>query len=203
MSANHPLRLGVQLPQAQRRIAYATFAAVGLSGVAWFVLHDMFPGDRSAVLHALLVTHGVAAAVALVVVGSLLPVHLRLAWRTRRNRTSGLGSLTIVGGLALTGLLLYYGSEEGRDVARWSHIVAGLAVLTALPLHVWLGRRTVLSRSGSPRKERVVDEPPTSPTPTAALVTDGPGRKPDLRPSRRPPTCRPAAAAGPDRSSSC
>jgi len=180
MSANHPLRLGVQLPQAQRRIAYATFAAVTLSGVAWFVLHDLFPGGRSAVLHALLVTHGVAAAVALVVVGSLLPVHLRLAWRTRRNRTSGLGSLTIVGGLALTGLLLYYRSEEGRDVARWSHIVAGLAVLTALPLHVWLGRRTVLSRSGAHRKQRVGDEPPTGDSVDHPLIPDA-NRRPRHR----------------------
>lgn len=150
MSAGRHPRLGVQLPLAHRRSAYATYAAVTLSGIAWFVLHDLFPGDRPVTLHALLVTHGIAAAFALVVVGSLLPVHVRLAWRTRRNRISGVAALAIVGGLALTGLLLYYGNEDGRDIARWSHIAAGLGA-AALPLHVWLGRRYAPAHRGEAR----------------------------------------------------
>ncbi|KDP86641.1 hypothetical protein CF70_006245 [Cupriavidus sp. SK-3] len=70
--------------------------------------------------HRLLTTHRVAAAVTLVIVGGLLPLHIRLAWRVQRNRVSGIVSLAVMALLAGTSLLLYYGDEESREWVRWT-----------------------------------------------------------------------------------
>lgn len=138
--STHPA-LSNRLPKAQRWSTYATLIAVALSGIAWWLLHDVLRSGWTLAERRLLITHGVAAAAALVVVGALLPLHVRLAWRIRRNLASGIVALLIMTVLAATGLLLYYGSEEWRQWARWAHIGAGLLAALAVPAHAWLGRR--------------------------------------------------------------
>ena len=88
-----------------------------------------------------LAAHGVAAYALLWAAGSLMPLHIRVAWRLRRNRTSGavMGALLTL--LALTGLWLYYGSLAGRDWVSVGHWLLGLMAALTVWLHRWLGRR--------------------------------------------------------------
>ena len=43
--------------------------------------------------------------------------------------------------LAVSGEMLYYGTEESRDPSLWIHWVAGVLTLLIAPLHVLIGRR--------------------------------------------------------------
>ena len=114
---------------------------VGISGALWWLLHDLLQWGWILTERRLLVTHGVAAAATLVVVGGLLPLHIRLAWRTRRNLISGFLTFLLMASLGLSGLLLYYSGEDWRDWVRWAHIGAGLIGSLAVPIHIWFGKQ--------------------------------------------------------------
>jgi hypothetical protein len=132
------MRLGVW----QRSAVYATTVTVGTSGLIWFVAHDFFNEESSDVTRALLTLHGVSSYALLVVLGSLLPLHVRSGWRHRRNILTGLASLTTMAILGMTALVLYYGSEETHVPARWVHLGVGLFSILVLPIHAfWRNRR--------------------------------------------------------------
>ena len=133
--------LSIRLPAAQRWATYTIFAAVGLSGLAWSLLHDVLQWGWMLSERRLLIAHGVAAAIALVAIGALLPLHIRLAFHVKRNLKSGIAALSLMTFLGLTGLLLYYTGEDWRDGVKWSHLVIGTIACLAIPAHVWLGRR--------------------------------------------------------------
>src|SRR5690242_7843608 len=108
----------------QKFTIFSTAAAVGLSGLLWFVLHDVIAAESDEIAdiaHMLLIVHGASSYALLVAVGSLLPVHVRTGWQRRRNLTTG---LTVTGALAILGataLVLYYGGEETHTAAKWLH----------------------------------------------------------------------------------
>lgn len=130
----------IRLPSMQRWVTYMTLVLVALSGVLWYLMHDLLQWGWMVTERRLLITHGVAAAISLIVVGGLLPLHIRLAWRTRRNLVSGLVTLLLMALLGVSGLLLYYSGEDWREGVRWLHIGVGLIGVLAMPAHVWLGR---------------------------------------------------------------
>ncbi|MBI3345111.1 MAG: hypothetical protein HY028_09720 [Gammaproteobacteria bacterium] len=147
MTTHH--MFSIRLPKAQRWMTYLALVAVAISGIVWWLLHDVLQWGWMLAERRLLISHGIAAAATLVIVGGLLPLHIRLAWRIRRNLSSGVAALVVMTLLAATGLLLYYGGEDWRDWVRWAHIGADLIAALAIPVHVWLGRRK-LSRSAAP-----------------------------------------------------
>ncbi len=129
----------------QKLAIFSTAAAVGLSGLLWFILHDVMSAESDEmadIAHMLLVLHGVASYALLVAVGSLLPVHVRTGWQRRRNLTTG---LTVTGAIAILGasaLVLYYGGEEMHEPAKWLHLIVGFACLALFPAHAFLGERS-------------------------------------------------------------
>ncbi|WP_293595757.1 MULTISPECIES: hypothetical protein [unclassified Polaromonas] len=133
----------IRLPKAQRWATYLALIVVAASGLIWSLLHDVLQWGWMLAERRLLTVHGVAAAIALVIVGGLLPLHIRLAWRVKRNLASGLVALSLMALLGATGMLLYYGGEEWRDWVRWGHIGVGTVACLAIPAHIWLGRRRV------------------------------------------------------------
>jgi hypothetical protein len=136
----------------QKFAIFSTAAAVGLSGLLWFVLHDVMSAESDEmadIAHMLLVLHGAASYALLVTVGSLLPVHVRSGWQRRRNLTTG---LTVIGAIAILGataLVLYYGSEEMHAPAKWLHLVLGFACLALFPAHAFLGERSQTLATGN------------------------------------------------------
>lgn len=149
MSTEPPLpRPAVRLPRWQRRLAYAAFGAISLSGIAWLIAHYALAtnGEFGAAEHPLahwaLVAHGVGAYLLVWLVGSMWPLHMRLAWRLRRNRATGVAMSTLLALLALSGLWLYYGGVSGREVVSAGHWLLGLTLVPALVLHLIVGRST-------------------------------------------------------------
>ena len=85
--------------------------------------------------------HGIAAAIMLILLGSLMTVHIKLSLRSRRNIVTGLGLLSFMLVLSLTGTGLYYSPEDWHEMVKWIHIWVGLIVTVVLPLHIIVGRR--------------------------------------------------------------
>jgi hypothetical protein len=136
----------LRLKSPFRYAIYAIVAVLTLTGAAWFFADwqkDLSTDEIWQQLAAnMLMVHGGAAMLALVLLGALIPVHILRAWRARKNRLSGSLMATFNAVLIATAFGLYYlGSETLRPWISWTHIAAGLALALWLPLHVWLGRR--------------------------------------------------------------
>jgi hypothetical protein len=87
--------------------------------------------------------HGGAAMAVLVLIGMLLNVHVRFAWRARRNRANGSVFLSAFAVLTITGYGLYYaGGERLRAWTSWIHLAIGLVLPILLLIHILLGRKT-------------------------------------------------------------
>src|SRR4029079_2994840 len=87
--------------------------------------------------------HGAAAMGFLVILGTLLPGHVRFAWHARRNRPNGIFLLVTVALLIVSGYGLYYfGDEHWRSWSSWSHLIIGLALPLILFVHIRSGRRS-------------------------------------------------------------
>jgi len=136
----------------QKLAIFSTAAAVGVSGLLWFVLHDIISSESDEmadVAHMLLVLHGVSSYALLVAVGSLLPVHVRSGWQRRRNLTTGLTVTGAIAILGVTALVLYYGGEEMHAPAKWLHLIFGFACLALFPAHAFLGERSLTPATAS------------------------------------------------------
>lgn len=135
------------LPGWQRISTHLILAACAFSGALFFLIHEWHISVPGTGAHGVLVTHGISAAFALLVFGAVLPGHLRAAWIARRNRASGIAMILVMSALMLSGLMLYYGSEEIRDGAVLTHWTVGFFAFAVFILHLLLGRRTGVSVS--------------------------------------------------------
>lgn len=85
--------------------------------------------------------HGLGAFCALLLFGSLLPLHVRHGLRQRRNRSTGIALLMTLPLLILTGWGVYYVSNE--SLARWTsalHVIVALPISAFLAWHAWRAR---------------------------------------------------------------
>ena len=121
-------------------MAYVTLFICVTSGL--FYLYGSLTQEptRGLANHKVLVVHGLSSLVVLGILGSVLPHHVRAAWRADRNRLLGGVSLAVMAVLSLSGALLYYGGEESRDATILAHWWAGFGLTVFFPLHVLLGR---------------------------------------------------------------
>jgi hypothetical protein len=122
----------------QRLSVFSTTVVVGLTGLFWFILHDVVADEPGDMTHLLLTLHGVSAYALLVAIGSLLPLHVRSGWLRRRNIVTGLMVTAIMAVLSVTALVLYYGSEEMQMPAKWLHLAFGFGCFVLLPAHAFL-----------------------------------------------------------------
>jgi len=150
------MRLGLW----QKIAVFATTAVVGVTGLLWLVLHDMFDDELGDATHVLLMLHGISSYAILVVIGSLLPRHVRLGWLRRRNLMTGITVTVVMTVLAATGLALYYGSEELHTPVKWLHVVFGLGCFALFPAHAFLTARSrqssqsaIASQDATPPRE--------------------------------------------------
>ena len=125
----------------QKTAVFTTTAVVGLSGLLWLILHDMIEVESGDATHVLLILHGVSSYVILVVIGSLLPRHVRSGWVRRRNLVTGITVTAVMTILAVTGLGLYYGSEDLHGPVKWLHVIFGLGCFALFPAHALIGAR--------------------------------------------------------------
>jgi uncharacterized membrane protein YbjE (DUF340 family) len=123
---------------------YAAFAALFVTGAAWLVADALKESEEfwQQTAATLLMVHGGAAMVTLMLLGALVPLHLRRAWRARTNRVTGTVMATFNIVLIATAFGLYY---SGSDVVRlWIsrvHYGLGLVLPVLFLIHVVSGRR--------------------------------------------------------------
>ncbi|MDQ2660161.1 MAG: hypothetical protein M3Y03_07045 [Verrucomicrobiota bacterium] len=129
---------------------YATTTLLYLTGGVWAGLHylgnhaDEF-APRSPAEPWLMRLHGAGAMALLVVLGTLLPTHVRFAWHARRNRPNGIALLAFYAFLIASGYGLYYfGNEWLRSWTSWLHLAIGIALPAMIVLHIWTGRRSAV-----------------------------------------------------------
>ncbi len=154
----------MRLAQRHKRWVYWSVAMLFASGALWLLFHYFVRvhGEFGETPHPLEVwwlrLHGAAAMLVLIVVGSLLPVHIRVGWHQRRNLAAGVPLLALALLLALTGYALYYfGGEESRGWISVIHWAAGLVAGGVLVWHVIAGhadaaRRNPMAVRGEPSK---------------------------------------------------
>jgi hypothetical protein len=137
----------VRLDPLFRAALYAAFGVLTVTGGVW--LFADWHKDPSApdwwhdMAASLLMIHGGAAMATLMLLGALIPLHVRRAWRSRRNRLTGPVMIAVNAVLIATAFGLYYaGSETLRPWISGAHTAVGLALPALLLAHVWLGRRS-------------------------------------------------------------
>jgi hypothetical protein len=126
---------------------YGAFALLVLTGALWLVadaFKDSSEGELwQRVSATMLMIHGGVAMVALLLLGALFPLHMRLGWRSRRNRITGPAMVTLNAVLIVTAFGLYYsGSDAVRPFMSNLHLALGFALPALFVVHVLLGRRS-------------------------------------------------------------
>jgi hypothetical protein len=79
--------------------------------------------------------HGIAAVLATIALGSVLPFHLKAGLKSQRKLWSGLSQLAFLATLLVSGALLYYGPSEIRDGVIATHWMIGIAFFAIFLLH--------------------------------------------------------------------
>jgi hypothetical protein len=125
---------------------YAIFATLALTGVVWLCadrLKDPEGELWQTVATDMLMLHGMAAMIALILLGAMIPLHIQRSWRAGKNRVSGAVMIGVNAVLVATAWGLYYaGSDRLRTFAADVHIAVGLALPVLVIAHVVLGRRS-------------------------------------------------------------
>ena len=137
----------MRLDPSFRRALYAAVAVLTLTGAGWMLADwekdPAGPEAWQAAAANLLMVHGGTAMAMLMLLGALIPLHVRRSWRTGRNRLTGPPMIGINAALIVTGFGLYYaGSELLRAWISDIHIAVGFALPALLGVHIWVGRGT-------------------------------------------------------------
>jgi hypothetical protein len=131
-----------------RLALYAAYSALFVTGAGWLPANQMkdTPSTDEAwqmIGAYLLMIHGGAAMVVLMLLGALFPLHMQRGWRARRNRPMGAIMLTCTGALIATSFGLYYaGSDMLRPWMSGIHIGLGLCLPGLFLVHIVIGRRS-------------------------------------------------------------
>jgi len=127
-------RLG-KMPSWQRYFVLVSIFSCSLTGIAYLIGHE-FQIQRAILgTHTTLAWHGVAAILASVALGSILPNHLKAGLKAKRKLLSGISQLGFLLTLVISGALLYYGSAEIRDSVVFIHWLIGVAFFAIFLLH--------------------------------------------------------------------
>jgi hypothetical protein len=150
------MRCALQLDGHFRAALYTVFAVLFITGVAWLpanLLKSAAGADLwSALAPVLLMAHGGAAMVALLLLGALVALHLLPAWRRGKNRALGVAMAALTALLIATAYGLYYiGSDTLRAWTSDLHIALGLLFPALLTAHVTTGRRRCPRQPAVPR----------------------------------------------------
>ena len=127
-------RLG-KMPNWQRLFIISGMVTCSITGSLYLVGHQ-FQIQRSTLgSHSVLAAHGIAAMIATLALGSVLPFHIKAGFKSKKKWWSGFSQLSFLAVLLISGALLYYGPEEIRDSVIDLHWVVGLLFFTVFIWH--------------------------------------------------------------------
>jgi len=128
-------RLG-KMPRWQKWFVTLGILTCSVTGSLYLLGHDLGLGRSYLGSHKLLASHGIAAMLATMALGSVLPFHLKAGLKSRKNFISGFGQLSAIAVLLISGALLYYGPESIRETTIYTHWIIGLLFFALFLLHV-------------------------------------------------------------------
>ncbi len=129
-------RLG-KMPNWQRAFVICSMMTCSITGLIYLLGHQ-FQIQRSFLgAYRVLAAHGVAAMLATLALGSVLPFHLKAGYKSKKQLWSGFSQLGFLATLLISGVLLYYGPEGVRDTVIETHWMVGLLFLTIFILHAF------------------------------------------------------------------
>ena len=129
-------RLG-KMPHWQRTFVICGMMTCSITGLMYLLGHE-FQIQRSTLgAHSVLAAHGVAALLATLALGSVLPFHIKAGYKSKKQLWSGFSQLGFLTALLVSGVLLYYGPEEIRDDVIDTHWVVGLLFFVIFILHIF------------------------------------------------------------------
>ena len=127
-------RLG-KMPTWQKYFVQIGMLSCSLTGIVYLLGHE-FHIERAVLgTHSVLAWHGIAAILASIALGSILPFHLKAGLKSKKRLWSGLSQLAFLAALLVSGALLYYGPEEIRDGVIATHWMIGIAFFAIFLLH--------------------------------------------------------------------
>ena len=129
------------MPAWQAISTHLIFILCAASGVLYLLAHEFEIAPLAIKNHSLLILHGVTAYLFIILFGSVIPVHIKSGWKTKRNRISGSLMIAVMVLLLVSGLILYYGVDT-REPALWVHWIIGCGLVVLFPAHYLLGRLT-------------------------------------------------------------
>jgi hypothetical protein len=109
--------------------------ACSLSGCLYLLGHEFHIQRTWFGNHTVLATHGIAAMLATLALGSVLPSHLKAGLKSKKKWLSGFSQLSLLSVLVVTGALLYYGPADIRDEVIQTHWVVGLLFFAIFLIH--------------------------------------------------------------------
>jgi len=127
-------RLG-KMPAWQKYFVQIGMLSCSLTGTAYLVGHEFHIELAVLGAHSVLAWHGIAAILATIALGSVLPFHLKAGLKSKRKLWSGLSQLAFLATLLVSGALLYYGPAEIRDGVITTHWMIGIAFSIIFLLH--------------------------------------------------------------------
>ena len=146
---------GIRLTRQHEWWIYLAVALLMTSGLLWLLFHYFVTvhGEFGPARHPLeawwLKVHGAAAMLALVLIGTMMPVHIRKAWHAGKNRWTGGMMLSVLALLTVTAYALYYfAGEESRPWISLIHWAIGLGLVPVMIVHVINGQLKHGRRTG-------------------------------------------------------
>ena len=129
-------RLG-KMPNWQRSLVIYGMLTCSITGLTYLAGHQ-FQIQRAILgTHSILAAHGIAAMLATLALGSVLPFHIKAGYKSKRQWWSGFSQLGFLAVLVISGALLYYGPEEIRDGVISTHWIVGTLFFTIFVYHAF------------------------------------------------------------------
>ena len=129
-------RLG-KMPGWQKSFVIGGMFICSVTGLSYLIGHEFQLQRHTLGSRNILVAHGIAAMVATLAFGSVLPFHIKAGYKSKRKWLSGFSQLTFLAILLVSGALLYYGPEEIRDSVIEMHWIVGLLFFAIFMLHAF------------------------------------------------------------------
>lgn len=129
-------RLG-KMPSWQRSFVIYGMMACSITGLMYLLGHQFHIQRSTLGTHSILAAHGIAAILATLALGSVLPFHIKAGYKSKKQWWSGFSQLGFLAALLISGALLYYGPEEIRDAAVDTHWIVGLVFFSIFILHAF------------------------------------------------------------------
>ena len=135
-------RLG-KMPNWQRTFVICGMMACSITGLLYLLGHQFHIQRSTLGSHSILAAHGIAAMLATLALGSILPFHLKAGFKSKRQWWSGFSQLGFLAALLISGALLYYGPEEIRDGVIDAHWIVGTLFFVIFLMHAFSKLRSL------------------------------------------------------------